>query len=338
MIKYTIVMPMYNAEKLLYRNLEFFRKNQRDDIEYLIINDGSNDQSYQIVGQSKIKNITLLNQENHGVGYTRNVGIQKAKGKYICFLDCDDFYEENIFSFFDSIYEENYDLVRFGYKLINDKKVIERCSIQYQVFEKFSYDKENFKQLYTSSLLNTVWNQLIKKEILLKNNILFQPQYKYAEDLEFNLRLFHCVDHVLFSDKIIYNYYENGASTTRCLSLSNVEKCIHDALDIYVLELKMCEVDCPQFLKKCYFHVTYELTLAIKRLFFVKKLNLRSVMKKIMDLKKNENIIYLKKYVNVFPATNFYKMIILNKCNYFALFCFKCYYKFKRLVAKLIKY
>lgn len=339
MIKYTIIMPMFNAEKFLQKNLDFFKKNNRNDIEYLIINDGSTDNSYEIVKNSNIKNIKLINQGNHGVSYTRNLGIKEARGKYICFLDSDDYYEDDILDFFDNIYEKDYDVIRFGYYIsTKSKKIIGKYLRENIVIDNYNKNRENFKLLYTSCLLNPPFNQLIKKDILLDNNIYFNKNYKYGEDLDFNRRLMHHVNKVFFSDKILYNYVVNGSSTTNNETLKNVEKCIEDALNIHINGFKMCKKDCPKYLNKCYYNVSVELTTVIRRLFFVKSLKLKDIRKKLNEINQNKNIIYLKKFEKNYDSTKFYKKVIIRNASYITLIYFKYYYRLKKFIANLIKY
>ena len=111
MIKYSVIMPIYNAINFIEKNLKMFEKINRDDVELIIVNDGSTDESMDIVNiyQNKIKNLKIINQENNGVSYSRNVGIKNSIGTYIFFLDCDDSIEYNLFDEIDKIYAENYD-------------------------------------------------------------------------------------------------------------------------------------------------------------------------------------------------------------------------------------
>ena len=321
MIRYTIIMPMFNAEKFLKKNLTFFKNNNRNDIEYLIINDGSTDNSYEIVKNANIENVILIDQKNLGVSYTRNIGIKNARGKYICFLDSDDYYEENILDFFDSIYDKDYDLIRFGYYIsTKSKKIIGNHFKENTVINNYKKNSENYKILYTTSLLNTSVNQLIKRKILINNNIYFNKIYKYGEDLEFNIRLMHHVDNVFFSKKILYNYFRNEDSTTNKETVENVEKCIDDAINIHVNRFRMCQLDCPKHLNECYYNVSLELTTVLRRLLFLKNIKLRDIKKKINDIKKNENIIYFNQFNKKYNSTKFYKKSIIKKANYISLF------------------
>ena len=96
-IKVSIVIPVYNVEKYLEECIESAIKQSLNDIEIICINDGSTDSSLEILKkyEKKYSNIIVISQENKGLSASRNVGIRKAKGKYIYFLDSDDFIDTN---------------------------------------------------------------------------------------------------------------------------------------------------------------------------------------------------------------------------------------------------
>lgn len=96
-IKLSIIIPIYNVEKWLEECLDSVFSQYRDDIEIILINDGSTDQSLKIAERyySKEKNIQLIDQPNRGLGAARNVGIQRAQGEYLFFIDSDDYIKEN---------------------------------------------------------------------------------------------------------------------------------------------------------------------------------------------------------------------------------------------------
>ena len=117
--KISIVVPVYNAEKFLGKCLASLMSQTMNytDFEILLINDGSNDNSANIckMWQEKYSNISYYEKENAGVSDTRNKGMKEAKGKYILFLDPDDFLSKNalldIYTFFDAHYEDRKSVV-----------------------------------------------------------------------------------------------------------------------------------------------------------------------------------------------------------------------------------
>ena len=89
-MKLSIVIPIYNAEKYIEECLASILPEMDDEIELLLIDDGSTDSSYNVIQRYEKSNIRILHHENHGVSYTRNRGIAEAAGTYIMFVDADD--------------------------------------------------------------------------------------------------------------------------------------------------------------------------------------------------------------------------------------------------------
>ena len=99
MIQLSIIIPMYNVEKYIHKCIHSVVQNnlKRDDFEIIIVDDESPDNSLSIATEiaKEFDNITIISQKNKGLGGARNTGIQNAKGKYVLFLDSDDFYTPN---------------------------------------------------------------------------------------------------------------------------------------------------------------------------------------------------------------------------------------------------
>ena len=119
----SIILPIYNAEKYLERCLESIITQTYANIEIILINDGSTDNSINIIKEYAIKDsrIIIIDKENEGVSVARNIGILKARGKYICFVDADDYIEKSMIEKMKCcIDKENVDLVRINYYNIMD--------------------------------------------------------------------------------------------------------------------------------------------------------------------------------------------------------------------------
>lgn len=97
MIKTSVIIPVYNTASYLKECIESVFNQTQKELEVIAINDGSTDNSWDILLEMKIKypELVIINQENHGLGYTRNIGIEKARGEYIYFLDSDDYIIKN---------------------------------------------------------------------------------------------------------------------------------------------------------------------------------------------------------------------------------------------------
>ena len=129
MIFFSIIIPVYNSEKTIKRLLESILKQNFNDYEVIVINDGSTDKSEEVIlnYKNKFNNYQYIFKENSGVSSTRNIGIKKALGKYILFADADDFFEENsFFRIYEFTKKNNSSLVCFDYYkyFLNGKKII----------------------------------------------------------------------------------------------------------------------------------------------------------------------------------------------------------------------
>ena len=91
----SIIVPIYNTEKYLNKCIDSIINQTKKELEILLINDGSTDNSEKIIKTYKDKRIKYFKNKNQGIGKTRNFGIEKATGKYLMFLDSDDYLEKN---------------------------------------------------------------------------------------------------------------------------------------------------------------------------------------------------------------------------------------------------
>ncbi|EGC83920.1 glycosyltransferase family 2 protein [Anaerococcus hydrogenalis] len=127
--KLTIIIPVYNRESTIEQTIESIENQTIKDFEILTVDDGSSDNSKNVIKKlmEKYRNIRYIYQENAGVSSARNTGIKNAKTKYISFLDSDDFYEEKfVEKMLNKIEENNSDIVCCGYykKNNNDKRKV----------------------------------------------------------------------------------------------------------------------------------------------------------------------------------------------------------------------
>ena len=185
MEKVSIVLPVYNSDSTLEKCIKSIINQSYKNIEIIIINDGSIDDSIKIIEDLKRKDerIKVLNKKNEGVSKARNDGISIASGKYIQFVDADDILEENITYELVKVLEKNdVDLAFCGYKIeYIDKKIVEFYGIANSYQGK---PKDLIENLFNESLLFMIWNKLYKKD-LIKND--FNEELSLGEDALFNL-------------------------------------------------------------------------------------------------------------------------------------------------------
>ncbi len=218
-IKISIILPIYNSEKVIKRTIESIIKQTYENIELIIINDGSTDSSGQICKEYARQNnkITYVEINNKGVSNARNIGIQKATGNYIMFIDSDDEYYENAVEkvAYEIKNKKDLELVVFGYDRIhvNTNKVKKMRTYSFDI--KNGKDKNLFiEKLQKECLFNQIWNKAFKKTILTENDIKFDTSISSGEDYKFNIQYIASVNNAIYIDEILYKYYsgEEGLS------------------------------------------------------------------------------------------------------------------------------
>lgn len=202
----SIVVPIYNSEKYIKKCIDSLINQTYKNIEIILVNDGSNDNTEKIIKDYKDKRIKYFKNKNHGIGYSRNFGIKKATSKYIMFVDSDDYLELDACSKVMENIKDN-DILVFNFnKIIN--KSIEKIKINEF---KASSLKENPNLLLDINL--SPWNKVYKRDMLIKNNIKFEEQLKY-EDATFVSYSLDRASKITYMDEYLYNYVIHSKSET----------------------------------------------------------------------------------------------------------------------------
>ncbi len=213
--KVTVGIPVYNSEKYIERCLNSIFNQTYKNIEIIIVNDGSTDRSEEIINSIIIKykevyNIKLFTKQNEGPAKTRNFILKQSTGKFIYFIDSDDWIEMNaIERMVSSQIKNDCDIVKFNYFVnYNEEKSIQNKKNKY--INKLIDVKNNQKQLIEDILLGNMvaypWSMLIKKDII-KENLLFIDCHQ--EDKIFLLRLLSNVKNIYFLPEKLYHYFVN---------------------------------------------------------------------------------------------------------------------------------
>lgn len=229
-LTFSIIVPVYNCEKYLSRCLDSIRKQTYQNFECILIDDGSEDGSSIICENYKEldNRFYVIHQTNCGVSIARNKGIKEAKGDWICFVDSDDWIDED---YLECIHKslDKADVLIIGYKKCSEDKLFS--------IEKLPLGYFNGKNDYTG-LFQAPWTKIVKREILNKNLISFPEGYVISEDLYFSFLLYFYVNVVYVIDYEGYNYYINPVSAMNTLSLKkiNQEKEIVDKIEMFLAE------------------------------------------------------------------------------------------------------
>lgn len=213
MIKISIVIPIYNMEQYIEPGLNRIIKQELEDIEIILVNDGSTDGSREICDKYARFNdkIKVIHKQNGGAGSARNKGIEVAQGKYIMFFDIDDIIEDEMLtSMFNTIENNEVDLVICNHNLIKNNTIIHNAK---GVFESYSVIgkkecRDSYVDLLKKSLIQTPWDKIYKLEIIRKNNLKF-TDLRRCQDAVFNCNYFTYVKSYRVIKDCLYNYKEN---------------------------------------------------------------------------------------------------------------------------------
>lgn len=220
----SFIIPAYNAEQTIKRCLESISFISRNDMEVLVIDDGSEDDTSKICNNLKDSRIHIISQKNSGVSSARNHGIEKAKGEYICFVDADDVINAEEYTEVINQIREDDDLIMFNYCKKSGEKIVlqelpesegvyerEVCkSIARRMKSSYTYKREN-----TNPFGAKVWQYIYKKSFLEEHNLNFQTKLPYAEDLCFCVELLLKIDKIKIVDLCAYQNNEIEGSASR---------------------------------------------------------------------------------------------------------------------------
>ena len=236
-IKISIIIPIFNAEKFLNKSISSVINQTYNNIEIILVNDGSTDNSKRICEKflKEDKRIKLINCKNNGVSFARNLGLQKSTGEYIFFLDSDDWIDKKTIEIMiKNVNENNADIVKVNHFNTYSKSREKINKFDLVLKEKFKnkdlvvIEPKVREYLYANTyLLNTVWGELIKKS--LTKDILFDNCVTYGEDLLFNFKLLKKSRKMIYLKDAYYHYYinKNGINqnydfNTLCKKIQNL--------------------------------------------------------------------------------------------------------------------
>ena len=216
----SIIVPVYNVKQYLATCLESILSQTYRNLEVILVDDGSKDGSGQLCDDYSHKDprIMVIHKNNEGVGVARNTGIQSAKGKYIQFVDSDDFLEESMTETLMKAVNQGcvlpicnikmyFEDPRYNYDLITLDETIQVSIQQY-----LSSFVMNYK---TNPLIGSPCNKIFMKDLMINNQIKFQEGRSFAEDFMFNLDYLYHVSKVTVINKALYSY---RAETVNSLS------------------------------------------------------------------------------------------------------------------------
>ena len=292
MPKISVIVPVYNTEKYVEKCLKSIAEQKMNDLEIIIVNDGSTDNSETIIKQWIEKNkenikIKYLNKKNGGLSETRNFALPYATGKYISFIDSDDYIDSNLYSHLEQFMDDNVDLIKFKMQTVDEKeKVLEK--LDGPVFEKCT-GEEGYEKLCTNDrFLDPACIYLYRTEFYKSNNFKYKVG-AYHEDFGLTSLIILKAKSFVSTNEYGYYYLQSDNSITRNQNYSKEIKKAQDLLGHYDDMIKVIE--------------GYEISNKSKKL--VKRYYTNTLILKTKELKGQEK----KQYINEIYRRKLYKNI-----------------------------
>lgn len=205
-IKISVIIPVYNVEKYIGQCLDSIVNQTYKNLEIIIVNDGSNDNSLEIINRysQNDRRIKIINLENKGVSFARNIGIKNSEGNYISFVDSDDYLNLNTYEKLVKNLDGE-DLIIFNYGRFENstREIIKEKYVSDDEMQELPEEK---RYLY-SKINHSCWNKLYKTEYLKRNKFkFFEILY---EDVFFNLEVIYSTNNIKILNESFYNYRVN---------------------------------------------------------------------------------------------------------------------------------
>lgn len=217
-VKISIIMPVYGVEDYVGKAIESIQAQTLTDWEFFCVDDGTKDRSGEICDEYAAKDprIIVIHKENGGAPSARNVAIDKAKGKYMYFMDSDDWAEPTMLEDMYNLAEKNNSqLVVAGYYIdtyySDTEKFVQKQFCDDAVFATQQEFRKNAHKLFDKNLLYTPWNKLYLSSYILENKLYF-PQ-TFWDDFPFNLSVVRDVEHVAVTSKKYYHFIRKRAES-----------------------------------------------------------------------------------------------------------------------------
>ncbi len=227
MPKFSIIIPVYGVEKYIGKCLDSVFNQSLNDYEVIVVNDGTKDNSMEIVKNYPVK---IINQENAGLSAARNTGVSQATGEYIFFLDSDDYIEKDLLLEVSKMLDNNPDLIRFQIREVFEDNT---PSIDFNEIGFLGIEgQEAFDRITQYHFVENAWSYIIKREYYLANNFSFKVGTIHED--------FGLIPLVIIKAKIVnslnyigYNYLQRQGSIMSGKDYEKTKKKVNDFYNHY---------------------------------------------------------------------------------------------------------
>ena len=320
MPKVSVIIPVYNTEKYLHRCLDSVTNQTLEDIEIIIVDDGSLDNSPTICEEYAIKysNIVFIHQKNKGLSASRNVGMAVATGEYIGFVDSDDYISPYMYEkLYQSSKEFDCTTAICNYQNVMNGEIINSGKLDFPTNRRVNHN-EILKLMKTANERNIlwfVWKSIYKRTVLSDNGIYFL-EGNIIEDTPFNMEALLCSDGAVFIDEPLYFYEQSGSSLMRAKHKHNYLEKLENLYNEKMRILKKYNIDGYSDM------YNYTMTHTLPLLFSNEINYKRKLSEKVLIYKKMRNS---KMIIDAIKNVN--PLCINSKLKYLALLLkYRCYF------------
>lgn len=261
-IKFSVIIPCYNLEGIVSNTINSVLQQTYKQFEVIAVDDGSTDNTLQELQLLKKKDsrIKVYSKKNGGVSSARNYGISRARGEYLYFLDGDDRIHNYLLEkAFNVLKDNNIDMYSFGFMKVDStgkkiktytKNTYNECTIAGLEF----LEKHLYKQV-----TQNICSCIISKELIERNNISFIEGTKYAEDIEFIIKVMSKSNLVYYNSKeMFYYYYREGSAVNRTIDMDNFD--VYIRIQEYLKDINI-KATCQYI---CYWFVSFYMNILKK--------------------------------------------------------------------------
>ena len=325
-MKISVIIPIYNSEKTINYCVNSIINQTYKNLEIILINDGSTDSSLELCKNFKDDRIIIIDKPNGGVSSCRNIGIERASGDYISFIDSDDYLELNTYEKCMQIMsEKKLDILKFSFY----REKINGISHKYKfniltehIFEKTDYENNVFTRVFIGKDCEAVWNCRFKMDVVKK--VKCDEKLIVAEDFLFMIESIINSKNIMFINNAYYHYIINNNSVTLNYNYSKLLKRCCDIIFSYSKVSKMLDYD-------------------ISSNVLLKEKVYKLISNKIMDIAYHENYKNFTDFINKLNnqkiVSDFIKKINYQpfKINYFQYIKLVLIGKIKRFVKQVLQ-
>lgn len=250
----SIIVPVYNAAGYITRCIDSIFNSSEKNWEVIAIDDGSTDDSLSILHQySAHHNFFIVTQKNNGVSSARNAGINKARGKFICFVDSDDFLPVDALSVYRNLLQYEPGMI-VGESISYSSDGMNIVARPKPGSIRMLNNKEAFKDMLYDNPKHGVCDKMFLAEVILKNDIRFNEDIYNFEDLLFIIQYLHAMGErtTALTPAVTYNYVMSEGSATRSQ--------VSEKQFTYYMAFNSIEELTPKELKRYYYHLFLKVT------------------------------------------------------------------------------